>query len=77
MITNSIVANLYTKNAEMLNFTQVAADHPQLKMAGGSTDMGNVSHTVPSIHVQFGISPENVNIHTREFAAYAGTLYAL
>ena len=75
LITNSTIADLYTKNAQLLNFTQVAADHPLLKTAGGSTDIGNVSHTVPSIHAQFSISPENVNIHTREFAACAGTIY--
>ncbi|ANE02866.1 M20 family metallopeptidase [Corynebacterium crudilactis] len=38
-----------------------------------STDFGNVSHLVPGIHPMVKISPENVALHTREFAAYART----
>ncbi|XP_061177345.1 peptidase M20 domain-containing protein 2-like [Saccostrea echinata] len=38
---------------------------------GGSTDMGNVSYTVPSIHPMFYIGSDALN-HTREFTAAAG-----
>ena len=38
----------------------------------GSTDMGNVSHVVPSIHPTIAVSPPDVAIHTVEFATYAG-----
>lgn len=38
-----------------------------------STDFGNVSHLVPGIHPMVKISPENVALHTKEFAAYART----
>ena len=37
----------------------------------GSTDRGNVSHRVPSIHPMIAVSPPNVVIHNAEFTAYA------
>jgi metal-dependent amidase/aminoacylase/carboxypeptidase family protein len=37
----------------------------------GSTDMGNVSYEVPSIHPMIAVSPPHISIHTPEFAAYA------
>ena len=39
----------------------------------GSTDMGNVSVRVPSIHPKITVSPPTVAIHTEEFASYAGS----
>jgi amidohydrolase len=39
----------------------------------GSTDMGNVSHRVPSIHPMLGIAPLNVIIHNAEFARWAAS----
>ena len=39
----------------------------------GSTDMGNVSHLVPSIHPMIAVSPPNISIHSPEFTAYAGS----
>ncbi|MCY3786236.1 MAG: amidohydrolase [bacterium] len=37
----------------------------------GSTDMGNVSQIVPSIHPMIAVAPPEVAIHTESFAAYA------
>lgn len=37
----------------------------------GSTDMGDVSHVVPSIHPMLAVAPAGVSIHTPEFAGYA------
>ena len=37
----------------------------------GSTDMGNVSHQVPSIHPMVAVAPPGVSIHTPEFAGFA------
>jgi hypothetical protein len=37
----------------------------------GSTDMGNVSKLLPSIHPMVGIAPPRVALHTQEFARYA------
>jgi amidohydrolase len=39
----------------------------------GSTDMGNVSYRVPSIHPMLACSPPNVVIHNPEFARWAGS----
>ena len=43
-------------------------DRPELM---GSTDMGNVSHLVPSIHPMIAVAPEGVAIHTPAFAEHA------
>lgn len=39
----------------------------------GSTDMGNVSHRVPSIHPMLGVAPADVIIHNPEFARWAAS----
>ena len=39
----------------------------------GSTDMGNVSHRVPSIHPMLAIAPPGVVIHNPEFARHAAS----
>lgn len=38
----------------------------------GSTDMGNISQRVPSIHPMVAVSTPDVPIHTEAFAAFAG-----
>ncbi|HUF32370.1 MAG TPA: M20 family metallopeptidase [Acidimicrobiales bacterium] len=38
----------------------------------GSTDMGNVSKVVPSIHPMLQVAPRGVSIHTDDFARFAG-----
>jgi amidohydrolase len=37
----------------------------------GSTDMGNVSHVVPSIHPMIQVAPQGTPIHTTDFAQWA------
>jgi metal-dependent amidase/aminoacylase/carboxypeptidase family protein len=39
----------------------------------GSTDMGNISYRVPSIHPMIQASPVHVTIHNPEFAKWAGS----
>jgi len=39
----------------------------------GSTDMGNVSHRVPSIHPLIACAPQEVMIHNPEFTRWAGS----
>ncbi len=39
----------------------------------GSTDLGNVSVRVPSIHPMLAISSPDLSLHTAEFAAAAGS----
>jgi metal-dependent amidase/aminoacylase/carboxypeptidase family protein len=41
--------------------------------SAGSTDMGNVSHRVPSIHPMISCAPPNVVIHNPEFARWAAS----
>jgi hypothetical protein len=41
-------------------------------MVVGSTDMGNVSYSVPAIHPMIKVAPEGTPIHTPEFEVYAG-----
>jgi metal-dependent amidase/aminoacylase/carboxypeptidase family protein len=38
-----------------------------------STDMGNVSHWVPSIHPMLAASPPEVSLHSAEFAGWAAS----
>jgi amidohydrolase len=42
-----------------------------------STDFGNVSVRVPGIHPVFRVAPPEIALHTREFAAYAGSPQAV
>jgi len=44
------------------------ADRPEFL---GSTDMGDVSHLVPSIHPMIAVAPPGIAIHTPEFAEHA------
>jgi len=68
--TNWPLANAYEANARALGRELM---DPNLLPPGlaGSTDMGNVSHRVPSIHPMIAVSPPNVVIHNAEFTAYA------
>ena len=62
-------ADLYVANAATLG--REVGDHPLLPGVVGSTDMGNVSHLVPSIHPMIQVSPPNVAIHTQDFVRFA------
>jgi amidohydrolase len=67
IIPNKILAGLFKSNLELLGRLVVDPD-PNERM--GSTDMGDVSHLVPSIHPYLAIAPENVAGHTLEFKEY-------
>jgi len=72
MKTSFAISEAYVKNAETLG-----RDFIDLSMlpssSAGSTDMGNVSHRVPSIHPMISCAPANVVIHNPEFAKWAGS----
>lgn len=70
MNNNAVLAGLFARNLEALG-REVAAFDPGLGF--GSTDMGNVSQVVPSIHPSIAIAPPEVTIHTPEFVAAAGS----
>ncbi|MFU8796620.1 MAG: M20 family metallopeptidase [Dehalococcoidia bacterium] len=70
MKSNSILAGLFARNLEVLG-REVDACDPGLGF--GSTDMGNVSQVVPSIHPTIAIAPLEVTIHTSEFVTAAAS----
>lgn len=71
MADNATLVDLYRANAASTGRTLLdPADVPGVV---GSTDMGNVSHLVPSIHPMIAVSPPNVSIHSPEFTAYAAS----
>ena len=70
MKNNMILAGLFRQNLESLG-RKVEVFDPHLGM--GSTDMGNVSQVVPSIHATIAIAPLGVLLHTPEFAAAAAS----
>jgi amidohydrolase len=70
MKNNMTLAELFKQNLESLG-RHVEAFDPRFGL--GSTDMGNVSQVVPSIHPTIAIAPFKVLIHTPEFAAAAAS----
>ena len=66
------LARRYQANAESLGRTFFPYEKLPSGMQG-STDMGNVSHRVPSIHPMIAVAPLHVSIHNAEFAKYAGS----
>ncbi len=70
--TNWPLAESFQRNAEALG--RDFFPHEKLGSSGaGSTDMGNVSHRVPSIHPMLAAAPANVVIHNPEFEKWAGS----
>jgi len=70
--TNWPMADAFERNASRLGreFTPAASLPPGY---AGSTDMGNVSHRVPSIHPMLGVAPPGVIIHNPEFTRWAAS----
>jgi amidohydrolase len=67
---NAPMVEAYIANTARLGRTVVDSS-----VAGGvmgSTDMGNVSYVVPSIHPMIRVAPAGVSIHSPAFAEYAG-----
>ena len=69
MIDNETICTLYSTNASRLGRSLMEPDNENKVV--GSTDMGNVSYIVPSIHPMIGVAPRGVPIHTPDFANYA------
>jgi amidohydrolase len=70
--TNWPMAEAYKKNAQALGRDFFPVEHIPPGFAG-STDMGNVSHRLPSIHPMLAVAPPNVIIHNPEFARWAAS----
>jgi amidohydrolase len=72
MVHNMPLCQAFQSNAELLGRQFIPRDHPAYARAG-STDMGNVSHYVPSIHPNLAAAPADCVIHNAEFARWAGS----
>jgi len=70
--SNWPMAGAFQKNFEALGreLTPLSSIPPGF---AGSTDMGNVSHRVPSIHPMICVAPRDVIIHNAEFARWAAS----
>lgn len=66
-IADAYVANAQALGREFIDLSVLPSG------SAGSTDMGNVSHRVPSIHPMISCAPANVVIHNPEFARWAGS----
>jgi amidohydrolase len=69
MFDNLPLLDRYTENAGLVGRLPVNAAVGS--GVAGSTDMGNVSHVVPSIHPMIQAAPAGVAIHTAAFAGHA------
>lgn len=67
---NPVMAQLFTQNMESLGRT---ISPPDPRYGFGSTDMGNVSQVLPSLHPSVAIAPLEVSTHSPEFAAAASS----
>lgn len=69
MVNNQVMVDLFAANSAALGrpMGRGADEDPG---AAGSTDMGNVSHVVPSIHPFLTINPGDHVNHQPEFAAH-------
>ena len=70
MRNNLVMARLFAKNMRSLGRKVKLYDPSQ---TFGSTDMGNISQLVPSIHPFGAIAPAEVSGHSPEFAAAAAS----
>lgn len=72
MVDNPVLAGLYAANAAALG-RPVSDPRTTEPRVVGSTDMGNVSYLVPSIHPMVKVAPPGVSIHSHEFTRHAGS----
>jgi len=68
--TNQPLAETFQRHGEALGREFLT---PEKLGGAGSTDMGNVSYRVPSIHPMLACAPPNVVIHHPDFARWAAS----
>lgn len=72
MRTNWPLAEVYQRNAEQIGRTfERFEDIPITRAA--SSDMGNISHRVPSIHPMIAMAPKGTAHHHRDFAVWSAS----
>ncbi|MDI3481421.1 MAG: hypothetical protein PWQ97_1076 [Tepidanaerobacteraceae bacterium] len=69
LITNTTIADVFKQNLKELGVSDISDEEEGI----GSTDMGNVSQVVPSIHPHIAIAEKNVAPHSIEFCQAAGS----
>ena len=72
VVSNKTLVNLFLENSQKLGlkFSKSTQNF------SASTDMGNVSHVIPSIHPVYSIGGGGVALHTRDFADLTDTAAA-
>ena len=70
---NAAIVGSYVENMARVGRT-VADPRVIGRKVLGSTDMGNISYLLPSIHPMVQVAPPGVAIHTEDFARYAGSV---
>ena len=72
VVSNRTLVELFLENSQKLGleFSKSTENF------SASTDLGNVSHVVPSIHPVYSIGGAGTALHTRDFAALTDTLTA-
>jgi amidohydrolase len=70
MVDSEAIGERYRANAQALG--RIVRQPSATARVVGSTDMGNVSYVVPSIHPMIRVAPPGVPIHTPAFAGFAG-----
>ncbi|XP_049527169.1 peptidase M20 domain-containing protein 2-like isoform X1 [Dermacentor silvarum] len=77
VIQNAAIAASYRKHGHSLGLTFIDDYVKKLTVSGASTDCGNVSHRVPTLHAVYSVgSKEKVRgpaNHTHQFATLAGS----
>jgi len=68
--TNPVLSDLYAANS--LTLGRPVAEPTAATRVVASTDMGNVSQLVPSIHPMIAVGPPDVPLHSAAFARWAG-----
>jgi len=71
MVDNAPMIELYRRNAGRTG--RELGDPRIVPGVVGSTDMGNVSHLVPSIHPMIKVAPAQVSIHSEGFVGHAAS----
>lgn len=66
--SNSVMGNIFKENMSLLGETM---DYPPQGLSIGSSDVGNVSMIIPTIHEYLAIAPTSVRNHTQEFVEAA------
>ncbi|MGH9183731.1 MAG: M20 family metallopeptidase [Acidimicrobiales bacterium] len=73
MVDNPVLLDLFAANAAQLGRRLADPADPGTPAVVGSTDMGNVSYAVPSIHPMIKVAPPEVSLHSPQFAHHAAS----